>query len=132
MKNSALLFILTLFATPIFANVSVPSFISDGMVLQRNAPINIWGWAEAGEKISITFNKRSYQTTATGKGEWAIALAPQREGGPFEMKITGNNELVIRDILIGEVWIASGQSNMEYEMRNVRSSKGRLRISFLS
>src|SRR6266496_116746 len=113
--------ILFLFSLQAGANITLPSFFSDGVVLQRNTSINIWGWADAGEKVKIIFNNKTYQTIASKNGEWKIKLVPQKAGGPFEMKITGNNELLIKDILIGDVWIASGQSNMEYEMVNVKS-----------
>ncbi|HEV8285899.1 MAG TPA: sialate O-acetylesterase [Chitinophagaceae bacterium] len=113
--------ILFLFSLQVSANITLPSFFSDGVVLQRNTSINIWGWADAGEKVKIVFNNKTYQTLAAKNGEWKIKLAPQKAGGPYEMKISGNNELLIKDILIGDVWIASGQSNMEYEMGNVRN-----------
>jgi sialate O-acetylesterase len=113
--------ILFLSSLQLNANITLPSFFSDGVVLQRNTSINIWGWADAGEKVKIVFNNKTYQTIAAKNGGWKIKLAPQKAGGPYEMKITGKNELLIKDILIGDVWIASGQSNMEYEMVNVKS-----------
>jgi sialate O-acetylesterase len=103
------------------AKISLPRFFSDGMVLQRNAPIHIWGWANAGEQVKIIFKNKSYRVVAGKNGEWKISLAPQKAGGPFDMKISGGNDIMIKDILIGDVWIASGQSNMEYEMSNVRN-----------
>lgn len=102
------------------ADISVPSFFSDGMVVQRNAPVTIWGWAAAGEKVKIVFQSKTYNAVASLSGEWKIIIPAQKEGGPFQMVLQGKNQLLIKDILIGDVWIASGQSNMEYEMSNVK------------
>ena len=98
------------------ANISLPCFFADGMVLQRDQPIPIWGWAEPNEMVSISFQGKSYQTTADNNRQWKILLPSQAYGGPFEMLIQASNKIVIRDILIGEVWFCSGQSNMEYEL----------------
>ncbi|MES2240264.1 MAG: sialate O-acetylesterase [Bacteroidota bacterium] len=98
------------------ANVRLPLLFSDGMVLQRNKPIPVWGWADPGEKVEIQFNKqtKTIQTDKTGK--WMVSLNAEKAGGPFELSITGKNKIVIKDVLVGEVWICSGQSNMEFQM----------------
>ncbi len=83
------------------------------MVLQRNKPISIWGFGTAGEKVTVHFNAQT-QSTKTGKdGKWKVMLAPENAGGPFLLFVKGKNQLSIQNILVGEVWICSGQSNME-------------------
>lgn len=80
-----------------------------------------WGWAAAGEKITLYFLGSSYQATADAKGKWKIQLPKLVAGGPHEMKLSASNEIVIRDILIGDVWVCSGQSNMEMSMMSLRA-----------
>lgn len=101
------------------ANVRLPKLISDGMVLQRDAEVKIWGWADASEKITVSFPDSVYFTTADHAGNWEITLAGLKAGGPHTMVITGNNMLTIKNILVGDVWICSGQSNMELNMQRV-------------
>ncbi len=96
-----------------FANVSLPKFFSDNMVLQRNQLIPIWGWANAGEKITVQFDKQSKTTKAGKDGKWMVKLDAETAGGPYQLIITGKNILTINNVLVGEVWICSGQSNME-------------------
>lgn len=87
------------------------------MVLQRDAAINIWGWASAGEKVKINFNKKNYAATASASGKWKIQLRPTKAGGPFTLTITGKNKIALKDVLTGDVFICSGQSNMVHQMR---------------
>lgn len=95
------------------AEIRLPKHISDGMVIQRNSEVMIRGWAEAGERIKINFKGRNYSSIADIDGKWNVMLTPSREGGPLEMKITGKNcKITIKDILVGDVWICAGQSNM--------------------
>lgn len=98
------------------ADVRLPRLVSDGMVLQSQAEVKIWGWADAGESVSVHFVGRNYSATANKKGEWQITLPEMKPGGPFTMEIKGRNRLQLNDILIGEVWVASGQSNMQLNM----------------
>jgi sialate O-acetylesterase len=105
----------------IFCAVRLPRLISDGMVLQRNANVKIWGWASINENIKVNFNNSDFQTVPDSKGNWSIILPPSKEGGPFTMTITGENVIVLKDILIGDVWVCSGQSNMEYPMNRLTS-----------
>ena len=92
------------------ASVKLPALISDGMVLQRDTELKLWGWASAGESIEISFLNKSYKTTADANGKWEVTLPSQKAGGPYQMQI---NDISINDILIGDVWLCSGQSNME-------------------
>jgi sialate O-acetylesterase len=98
------------------ANVKMPLLFSDGMVLQRNKAIPVWGFADANEKVEIHFNKQTKKTQADKNGKWTINLDAEKAGGPFELTITGKNKIVIKDVLVGEVWICSGQSNMEFQV----------------
>jgi sialate O-acetylesterase len=86
------------------------------MVLQRDTRVNIWGWASVNEKINISFENKKYKTTADANGKWLITLSPMKAGGPYTMNIDASNHLVINSILIGDVWLCSGQSNMVHQM----------------
>ncbi|HEX8316143.1 MAG TPA: sialate O-acetylesterase, partial [Flavisolibacter sp.] len=108
-----LLFTLLLKTT---AQVKLPALIRDSMVLQRDAKINVWGWATAGEKVSIRFNNKTYKTTTGSDGKWQVQLAPSKAGGPFTMSIDASNHITLKDVLVGDVWICSGQSNMVHQM----------------
>lgn len=109
-KNIFLIFSLLILSFVVKSEVKLPSLVSNGMVLQRNQQIRIWGWANAGEEIKINFKNKTYTTKAGTDLKWLIKLDPQPAGGPFKMQI---NEEELVDILIGDVWLCSGQSNME-------------------
>jgi len=96
------------------ATVKLPRLVGDNMVLQRDQPLKIWGWAAAGEKVTVTFRGQSLSAVTNDKGEWSVTLASQQAGGPFDMKITASNQIALKNILVGDVWLASGQSNMEF------------------
>jgi len=101
-----------------FANIKLPSLVGDNMVVQHHAKVRIWGWADPGENVSVTMAKKSARTQADSKGKWEVQIGPFQPGGPHEMKIAGKNTIVVKNILVGEVWVASGQSNMEWQLRN--------------
>lgn len=105
------------------ANIILPSVFSDNMVLQRNVLIPIWGWASANEKIVISFNKQQKTVKANKDGKWMLQLDPETEGGPYELTIQGNNTIRIKNVLVGEVWICSGQSNMEWTVGQSQNFK---------
>lgn len=114
-------FLLMFFSTyDVFCDVRLPGIISDGMVLQRHAAINIWGWASNGEKIKIRFIGKTYRTVTDSEGKWKIVLPGIKAGGPYTMDIIGNNAVSVKDILIGDVWFCSGQSNMVLPMERVK------------
>ncbi|QQS37011.1 MAG: beta galactosidase jelly roll domain-containing protein [Ignavibacteriales bacterium] len=108
--------LLALFILPAYGQVTLPKLISDGMILQRDVKLYIWGWASAGEHVVVNFLDASYSTEANSKGEWKIVLPELEAGGPYDMTISSSNRIIIKDILIGDVWICSGQSNMELTM----------------
>jgi sialate O-acetylesterase len=98
------------------ANVSLPRFISNGVVLQREVLIPIWGWANPGEKVQVSFKGKNYYTTTNANRKWNIQLDISSPGGPYELIVKGGNLIKIEDVLVGDVWFCSGQSNMEYEL----------------
>jgi sialate O-acetylesterase len=113
MKKLLLLSGLMIFFFCSFAAPKLPKIFGDNMVLQRDRPIAIWGWADAGEKITIQFNKQSKELKAEKNGKWMIRLDAEPAGGPYQLLITGKSTIAINNVLVGEVWICSGQSNME-------------------
>lgn len=96
-----------------FANVQLPRFFSDNMVLQRERLIPVWGWADPKEKIVVQFNQQTKKVIAGKDGKWRIDLSPETAGGPYTLTIKGKNSILISNVLVGDVWICSGQSNME-------------------
>jgi len=117
--NRLILILFLFFSITSFSQVRLPKLASDGMVLQRNTPIKIWGWASEGEKISVIFHDSIYRTQADTNGNWNVFLPSMKAGGPYQMKINGTNSISVNDIMIGEVWLCSGQSNMELTMLRV-------------
>ena len=112
-----LCFFLTWAALRAQADVTLPNVIADNMVLQRDRPMPIWGQAAAGEKVTVEFADQTKTTIADSAGKWKVTLDPLKaSAAPREMTVTGSNALHIKNILVGEVWLCSGQSNMEYPM----------------
>ncbi|WP_263603267.1 sialate O-acetylesterase [Chryseobacterium sp. PET-29] len=119
---SKLFLIIAIFSACLFdAKVRLPALVSDGMILQRNQKLKIWGYADSGEKVHIKFLNKTYSATADNSGNWNIMLSELKAGGPFVMTI---NDITIKDVLIGDVWVASGQSNMELPMRRLKPLYG--------
>jgi sialate O-acetylesterase len=98
------------------AEVRLPHLIGSNMVLQRNQEIRIWGWADRGEKVTVHFNDTVESKRAGRDGKWLITLPAMEAGGPYNMKVRGRNIIELENILIGDVWVCSGQSNMEFRM----------------
>jgi sialate O-acetylesterase len=90
------------------------------MVLQRDADVKVWGWAGEGEKVTISFDGKTYNAVSGADGKWEARLSQLKAGGPYSMNIDANNHLTLKDIMIGDVWVCSGQSNMELPMRRVK------------
>ena len=109
-------FVLVILGIPTYSQVRLPRLVRDSMILQRDTKINIWGWASKNEKINIKFNGKSYKGTTGADGKWIIQLPAMKAGGPFTMELSGNNKILLKDILIGDVWFCSGQSNMVHQM----------------
>ncbi len=120
-----LAFITVLMMLPawLFADVRLPQVLSSNMVLQRNQEIKIWGWANKGERIVVDFAGVVKKTRAGKDSTWMVTFPPMKEGGPYGMIITGKNKIVLDNILLGDVWICSGQSNMEFELNRANDAK---------
>lgn len=97
------------------SNVRLPAIIGDHMVLQQNSMVNLWGWSDPTENITVrtSWDTTSYKTVGSEGAKWMVQIQTPSAGGPYTITIKGNNEIVINDVLIGEVWLCSGQSNME-------------------
>ena len=117
MKISILLAILMSLSASAAADVRLPNLFSDHMVLQCDKVIKVWGWAAPGENIKVLFAGRVAETTTDANGDWRVELPAMKPGGPHELAVTGNKTVKVSDILVGEVWICSGQSNMELELK---------------
>jgi sialate O-acetylesterase len=116
-KVASLLYLmLVLSQVQVFGQVKLPRLVSNGMVLQREAKTRIWGWAAAGEKVTVNFKDKSYRTTTDANGKWAVTLAPMKAGGPYTMDIRASNQVTIKDIWLGDVFLCAGQSNMVHQM----------------
>jgi len=102
------------------AQVRLPQLISDGMVLQRETQTHAWGWAQPGEKVAVKFDRHTYKAVTAADGRWLVTLPALKAGGPYSMDISAGNHIVIHDILIGDVWFCSGQSNMVLPMERVK------------
>ncbi|MFC1545263.1 sialate O-acetylesterase [Gemmatimonadota bacterium] len=114
-----LILALTGINSPVQADVTLPSLFTDHMVIQRDARVTFWGWADPGERVTVALGTRSRKTSADAAGTWEVTLPPIRSGGdPLTLIVTGDNTLVIEDVLVGEVWICSGQSNMWWPIRS--------------
>ncbi|HEX8116424.1 MAG TPA: sialate O-acetylesterase [Pyrinomonadaceae bacterium] len=102
------------------AGVRVPSVIGDNMVLQQGRKVRVWGWAEPGERVTVTFRGEKSSATADVRGRWEVYVGPHKAGGPFELTVAGRNTLTFKNVLVGEVWVCSGQSNMEWSLVNAQ------------
>jgi len=98
------------------ADVRLPSIFSDHMVLQQGIAVPVWGWADEGERVTVEFRNQKVSAVAAG-GKWRVQLRPLRAGGPDRFTVTGKNQIALDDVLVGEVWVCSGQSNMEWPLR---------------
>lgn len=117
MSRKLFLFFITCFLSQVvFAQVRLPRLIRDSMILQRDARIKIWGWASPREKIKINFHKKDFKTTANADGRWLVFLPAMKAGGPYTMNIDASNHISLNNILIGDVWVCAGQSNMVHQM----------------
>lgn len=103
--------------TNLNAQVKLPSIVSDSMILQRDTKVKIWGWAAPNENVRIAFNKKTFKTKADKAGNWFLYLPPVAAGGPYSLTVSGNkNSITLNEILFGDVWFCSGQSNMVHQL----------------
>lgn len=99
------------------AQVRLPRLIRDSMVLQRDRDLTIWGWAAPGEKVSVRFNNKRFRAVAGSEGKWRLLMPAMKAGGPYTMQIDAANHITLKEILVGDVWLCAGQSNMVHQMR---------------
>ena len=112
------------FVSTLHADVRMPEIFASGMVLQRDLPLPVWGFADPGESVTVTLAGQSQTATADAGGRWMVKFAPQKvTNEPIKVVIKGRNEVVLDDVLIGEVWLCSGQSNMEWRMNMLPDTK---------
>ncbi|AYN66326.1 sialate O-acetylesterase [Euzebyella marina] len=109
-------------SSSLFAQIKLPKLISNGAIFQRDTELKIWGWASPQEKIELTFKGDIFTATTNSQGEWELILPPQKAGGPHQFIFKGSNEITLSNILFGEVWVCSGQSNMELTMNRLRDT----------
>ncbi|KAA0988854.1 sialate O-acetylesterase [Dyadobacter aurulentus] len=120
MRFFQFLLLLTALSVQVFAQIRLPRLISDNMVLQRDQPITVWGWAAPKEKVTVIFKNKTRSAVAGADGKWSIELPAQPAGTGFEMLVKGKNEVRIRNIAFGDVWLCNGQSNMVINMERVK------------
>lgn len=121
--SCGLLVFLLLGSIQVGATVKLPALIADNMVLQQKTKVTLWGWADAGETVTIksSWNNRTAKTKADAQGNWRIQLRTIAAGGPYELEIRAAQTITIRNVMLGEVWLCSGQSNMEFSLGKQRS-----------
>ncbi|NQT01533.1 MAG: sialate O-acetylesterase, partial [Planctomycetes bacterium] len=109
----------------VFADVKLPAVIGDNMVLQRGKKVSIWGWAKPGEEVmaGVSWHSMKWAVIADEEGKWIFRMNPPKAGGPYEMTISGKNMIKIKNIMVGEVWVCSGQSNMQWSVQASNNAK---------
>ena len=115
--------LLALVAVPLYADVRLPVLFADHMVIQRDEPVHVWGDADAGESVTVEFRGAQRTTTADVFGRWSVELPPGGAGGPFVLTVRGTNRIALQDVMVGDVWIASGQSNMGFSLREAKNAQ---------
>ncbi len=126
MRLRNLLFLFLLPGATLCAQITLPKVLASHMVVQRDLPVHVWGMATPGEPVSVSFRGESRSTKAGPLGRWSLYLKPGGAGGPFQMTVQGaggaSETRTLDDVLVGDVWVASGQSNMEFEMRKAATA----------
>lgn len=119
-RRFSLLVLLLLVTVLAYADVRLPKIFSENMVLQQGIKSRIWGWAETGEKVTVTLAGQQ-RTTIAQDGKWEVFLDALKAGGPFTLRVNGNNTLELQNILVGEVWVSCGQSNMMMSLSSIEN-----------
>ena len=125
LKIYSLFFLLMLSAAGM-AEVTLPLFFNNNMVLQQGITIPVWGWAKPGEKVTVTLDKNVVSTRTAKTGKWRVNLPKMNYGGPYVLTIKGKNLVTIENVLIGEVWVCSGQSNMEFKVSTTKNAEAEI------
>jgi sialate O-acetylesterase len=122
MKITILLLAGFLLVFSVCAQIKLPGIFGDHMVIQRNHPVPVWGWSSPDEKLVIRFKQQKKEVIADHGGKWHVTLDAEPAGGPYEFSVGGKTVVTFHDVLVGEVWICSGQSNMEFELKSARDA----------
>src|SRR4029453_8472430 len=112
------LVLIAILGSSVQAKVRLRAVISEHMVLQQEANVNLWGWAEPGEKVTAKFGDKSVETMTSPDKKWRGRLGTLKAGKTGDLTISGEDSVTVKDVLVGEVWVASGQSNMEWIVKN--------------
>ncbi len=120
---------LAVLAPRALADVRLPGAVGDHMVLQRDADIVLWGWADPGERVTATLAGDTRSATAEPDGTWRLTLPPRPAGGPFDLTVAAANTITLHDVLIGDVWLCAGQSNMEMRVSNVANAEAEIQAA---
>src|SRR5262249_35232855 len=107
------------------ADVKLPQLISDSMVLQQGIAVPLWGWADEGESVTVQFQGQKV-TAAARDGKWVVRLKPLKAGGPFTLTVSGKNKIELKNVLVGEVWICGGQSNMQWQLKQTDNAEAEI------
>src|SRR4051812_39229366 len=99
----------------VYGDVRLPSLFTDGMVLQQQMKVPVWGWADEGEEVTVSFRGQKVKAV-TKDGKWMVKLSSLKAGGPDALTVAGKNSITLKNVLVGEVWVCSGQSNMEFPL----------------
>ena len=115
MKKWLLALVAAVLCSALNAEVRLPSVLGDDMVLQRNSEVNLWGWAKPGKKVRVktSWNRKRYRVRVDADGKWLVKVHTGEAGGPYTITISDGKKVKLENILLGEVWICAGQSNME-------------------
>jgi sialate O-acetylesterase len=119
-KSTIGFFLSILIFNPAQSEIRLPAVIGTNMVLQQQSSVSVWGWADPSEKITITtsWSSRTDSTLTPSSGKWKLTIQTPVAGGPYTIQLKGSNTIILENVLIGEVWLCSGQSNMEWSARN--------------
>lgn len=125
-----ILFLTLLIGQSALADVRLPSVFGSHMVMQRRKPLPVWGWADPNETVTVVFNKQTRSVKAGKDGKWRLNLDPMEAGGPYQLLVKGKkNTVTFDDVLMGEVWVCSGQSNMEWPLRSAANAKEEIKVA---
>ena len=118
---------------PLGAKVKLPAIIGNDMVLQQNTNVNLWGWATRSRKITVrtSWDNKNYTTTSASDGTWKIQVQTPSAGGPYTITISDGEPVTLTNVLIGEVWLCSGQSNMEMPVKGLGDNRWRAHVMLL-
>ena len=128
-RNACIMIALVLFAAgalPVRAGLKLPGVFQDNMVLQRDMPVPVWGRTDPGMKVTVSFCDQTKTATADPNGNWSLKLDPLTAGGPFQLRVEAGREVMFTNLLVGDVWLCSGQSNMARSLRGAQNAEAEI------